>query len=461
MTNAVDGDTIDMTALTCSTITLTTGALHAYRNDLTLVGPGSKYLSISGNGASQILGHIGDGTLNVSGVTIEDGRKYGAHPRGGCIYSGGDVRLDDVVMAYCSAAARPGYTYPALGGAVYVYGDLTLDHFALIEHSSASSADTSASGGGAFVVGNVTLRQSFMLYNTAVSGSNSTNGRDAYGGGIYAFGTVTLTNASAISHNEATSEHGYAKGGGSYSKGGFYIVDGTVSDNAVTAPAYALAGGVFARDDSIIRYSTIADNYSSHNVGGVAIDVAYGLSIIESTISGNVAGNVIGGVFSAAPTTIENSTIAFNTSTHDGYGDYGYHAAAGIDVHDQPLTLQSTIIAQNTNSQYPGNPWSDLGGPNGTTVTGANNLVRHSYIPVPADTIENTDPMLLPLADNGGLTETHALSDVSPAIDAGNKYGGFSYDQRGAPYWRVVGANADIGAFEGVSSDEIFGNGFD
>jgi len=32
----------------------------------------------------------------------------------------------------------------------------------------------------------------------------------------------------------------------------------------------------------------------------------------------------------------------------------------------------------------------------------------------------NTDPMLGPLQDNGGLTFTHALSTGSPAINAGD-----------------------------------------
>ncbi len=62
-----------------------------------------------------------------------------------------------------------------------------------------------------------------------------------------------------------------------------------------------------------------------------------------------------------------------------------------------------------------------------------------------------TNPRLGPLADNGGPTETHALLDFSPAIDAGGDItcadvGGV--DQRNVP--RPQGAGCDIGAYEAV-----------
>jgi hypothetical protein len=67
------------------------------------------------------------------------------------------------------------------------------------------------------------------------------------------------------------------------------------------------------------------------------------------------------------------------------------------------------------------------------------------------------DPGLLPLASNGGPTQTHALALTSPAIDKGKRNGfGPTKDQRGSP--RPVdypfkpnaagGDGSDIGAFE-------------
>ena len=54
--------------------------------------------------------------------------------------------------------------------------------------------------------------------------------------------------------------------------------------------------------------------------------------------------------------------------------------------------------------------------------------------------------MLGALADNGGLTKTHALLTGSPAIDAGNDALAPATDQRGVV--RAAGGQSDIGAFE-------------
>jgi len=75
----------------------------------------------------------------------------------------------------------------------------------------------------------------------------------------------------------------------------------------------------------------------------------------------------------------------------------------------------------------------------------------------------NTNPLLAPLADNGGPTQTRALLAGSPAIDAG-AFSGSTSDQRGLerPIDFTGIANAsdgnDIGAFE--YQDELFKDGF-
>jgi hypothetical protein len=54
------------------------------------------------------------------------------------------------------------------------------------------------------------------------------------------------------------------------------------------------------------------------------------------------------------------------------------------------------------------------------------------------------------------------LSLSSPAVDHGNNTASLAYDQRGIGFARVVGASADIGAFERqVGDDEIFYGGFE
>ena len=68
------------------------------------------------------------------------------------------------------------------------------------------------------------------------------------------------------------------------------------------------------------------------------------------------------------------------------------------------------------------------------------------------------DPMLAPLAPNGGPTLTHALLPGSPAIDGGNNIDGFETDQRGRA--RTSGDAPDMGAYE-LQVDAIFASGFD
>jgi hypothetical protein len=78
------------------------------------------------------------------------------------------------------------------------------------------------------------------------------------------------------------------------------------------------------------------------------------------------------------------------------------------------------------------------------------------------------NPLLGPLADNGGPTRTHALLPASPLIDAGGTAlvpADATFDQRGAGFPRVLGRAVDIGAFEAVAPpprtrvQQVFVNG--
>jgi hypothetical protein len=71
------------------------------------------------------------------------------------------------------------------------------------------------------------------------------------------------------------------------------------------------------------------------------------------------------------------------------------------------------------------------------------------------------NPMLAPLANHGGLTRTHALLPLSPAVNAGINVFGSIYEQRGSGFLREVPSGSpDIGAYERqVNDDEIFYDG--
>jgi hypothetical protein len=151
------------------------------------------------------------------------------------------------------------------------------------------------------------------------------------------------------------------------------------------------------------------------------------VTIANSTISSNSALHHTGGIrVNSASFVLANSTIAFNYSL-EAAGTGGVYANGGI-------TLRSSIIAKNT----AGPTESDLHVTGSIDAASANNLIITSNMATPADTIK-VEPHLLPLANNGGYTQTHALRHDSPALNRGNNVFEFSNftpiscDQRGNP----------------------------
>ena len=253
------------------------------------------------------------------------------------------------------------------------------------------------------------------------------------------------------------------------------MVDSTISGNSVEATVEgqnANGGGVAAPHGVAIYGSTFSGNHAD-GIGGGAINTfpqyqlplpdaprAMGLPMINSTFTGNSA--ALGSALASnTGTFLSNSTVASNTSQKGG-------AVAifdgGTALEEYTLYLDSTIIAGNTIDGSGGHA-ADLSiGPGLTLeVIGANNLVGISdaAVALPTDTLHD-DPLLLPLADNGGPTWTMALAFGSPALDTGANPLDLVTDQRGDGYVRVSGAAADIGAYEmQLVADAIFADGFD
>jgi hypothetical protein len=204
---------------------------------------------------------------------------------------------------------------------------------------------------------------------------------------------------------------------------------------------------VYGKYTGTIDSSTLSNNYARQG-GGALYFINGTLLISDSTISNNDGG----GIVTDAQLSVINSTIAFNTQV-DADQAAGVVALAGAGT---SIVFESSIIANNISSIAN----FDLSAPNQTSIGGANNLIEFSTASIPADTI-SVDPILGPLADNGGLTLTHALLEASPAIDAGNNHGGLLSDQRGTGHARVSGSRADIGAFEVQNLGFVFANGFE
>jgi hypothetical protein len=413
---ASSGDTVDMSALTCSTITLANGAINVDVDDLVIEGPGASHLTIDAGHTSRIFRHGGAGTLQVTALTVANGSytpPTGVNG-GGCIYSAATIAMTNAVATGCSASADG----VIAGGALLAVGQIVLFGSAVTDSHVASIngyPSVAAAGGGAFAAQELIFEHSILSGNSVTTPLGT-----VYAGG--AFGGNVIAKYSTVHGNTATTVTG-----GSY---------------------YSIGGGLASNGNVFIQNSTF-DGNSADGAGGIDVRYSAGhtTTLINATISGNHANIIGGGMLAGDDITIENSTIAFNYASTNGGG--------GLLVEGNTAVLQSTIIADNSPSGMAGA--ADLDG--GATVSGANNLIKISGIPVPVDTI-TTDPQLGVLAANGGETRTHALAETSPAIDMGNDTANKPVDQRGPGFPRVVGASADIGAYE-LNPDTIFADAFD
>ncbi|MEO5561599.1 MAG: choice-of-anchor Q domain-containing protein, partial [Dokdonella sp.] len=190
-----------------------------------------------------------------------------------------------------------------------------------------------------------------------------------------------------------------------------------------------------------------------------SVSVTAPAAIFSTTVSSNEAtmDGAGGIVIWNVDTSIKDSTIAFNTSVRSPASPAD---GSGVSAYGASVDLQNTIISNNTNDTGSGPQPNDIGGNVGTTLTGTNNLIYSTTsLVVPAGTVTLTDPLLRPLANNGGLTYTHMPNVDSYAIDHGSNSSGTTVDQRGTGFSRIWGSSADIGAVE--STDGIFRNDFE
>ena len=259
------------------------------------------------------------------------------------------------------------------------------------------------------------------------------------GVGVSTLGTLIVTD-SVITGNAA--------GGISGSHGLMTITGSAISANSTTGSG----GGIRCNfESSSVRLinSTVADNTAEQDGGGIFC--RGGVTVSNSTISGNSAGESGGGISAVTNgifLTIRNSTITGNraavTRASTGLG-------GGIRTNSlAEAKLESTIVAGNFNGHIGSTP-DDIAGP---IKTATHNLIGDAGTAGgisdggPNANKVGIDPMLGPLADNGGSTATHALLVGSPAINAGSNPLSLLTDQRGGNFGRVVGSAADIGAFE-------------
>lgn len=421
-TNAPSGDTISLTGCGAIFRNFSNLEITLAQSNITIVGNGSTVIDGRQNyGCSgyngiycpplhRIFNHTGTGTLTLKNLTV----RYG-------LYTG------QYVFNTSLTATR--------GGCVFSNGDLHLDHVSVNHCTLSNAGSTVVRGGGVYARGGMEI-----FYST-ISGGSLTAGSGAT-----------------------------ALGGGASASNEFNVRYSTVSNNTIVAPTTALgAGGGLGCIPCTLTLvaSTVARN-TAPEAGGIFIQASASGSVIvaNSTISNNASTQFAPGgleVRKSPSLNISNSTIASNTA-NSTFGPAGLYIWA---YSGNSISLQSSIVSQNMR----GSSEVDVGAISSATynVSGSNNLVRVIGSHLAFSTTPSTAcPLLGPLRNNGGLTQTRALLSGSPAIDAGSYIADnpspgngntFQFDQRGSPYNRV-NTTVDIGAYE-VQPGVVFNAGFD
>ena len=394
-------------ALNSGTIVLVDSRLSIL-DDLSITGPGAALLEVTPSSEGGFFIEY-DTAVLIQGLNISDG--YAPGEEGAGIYNRGDLTLSNAILSNNRAGAR---AIEYNGGALYndSPGTVTISNSQFTGNSAADN------GGAIYNDGTMTISGSSFSGNMA--------GGD--GGAIFNSGAMTIS-GSTISGGSAGSE-----GGGICASAPLTIINSTVSGNTAV-----LGGGIVAEDELTLRNSTVSGNTATSIGGGIAF-AGTPVLISGSTISENSAPTGAG-IYAESPGSVSNSTITANTSTSgDGIG-------IRITVSGS-LTLVSTIVS--------GHAGADI---DGTLASGSTNNVIEDTATAGGLTngvngnLVGVDPLLGPLANNGGPTRTHRLLAASPAINTGANPEALTTDQRG--FQRVRGTAIDIGAVEFIGGPSI------
>ncbi|MGH2925737.1 MAG: choice-of-anchor Q domain-containing protein [Solirubrobacterales bacterium] len=290
---------------------------------------------------------------------------------------------------------------------------------------------------------------------------------DTAGGGILNDGTLILSR-SQVTKNETLGNAQCTCGGGISVYGTAKLHRVEVIDNR----ADNIGGGVaWLGGTLVVEKSTIAANTSGYVGGGFYLGANSGhntAAISDSTISANTelgAGTNAGGGgitvsdFVSSKLTATNVTIAQNRA---------YGSGGGVYVYAGSIALSYATVARNI-ADFGGGAGGNGGGLGGGGVNATNSIVALNHDRNTTNTMDDCflagaqssvvgrdtgctgspqnrvthHPDLGPLADNGGPTETIALSKDSPAVDHATKPAP-KRDQRG----RERDDHPDIGAYE-------------
>ncbi|HWN93770.1 MAG TPA: choice-of-anchor Q domain-containing protein [Methylomirabilota bacterium] len=314
--------------------------------------------------------------------------------------------------------------------------------------------------GGAIVLDNATLRATNCAFinNRTVGGPGTYHpdggGKDAKGGAIAAVNSTVQIVGCFFSGNNVEGGYGVSRGpfhfppdgrslgGAIWALGGSLSISGSLfhSNTAwkgfapfFSTSALCAGGALYVQSNAVeISSSVFYDNAAFWNGGAIYSSGLFGMT--NSTFAGNWSqseGTAV--LLTNGVSSISHCTIASNSFPNPTIG-----ASVGPALANRSGTLSifGSILAGNAAGNSVG------------VITDLGHNLSSDATPVwtSGTGLNNTDPLLGPLSDNGGFTFTFPLLPGSPAIDAANPLTAPTADQRGVS--RPQGPAPDIGSFE-------------
>ena len=284
----------------------------------------------------------------------------------------------------------------------------------------AGGTATNGDGGAINNAGSLTLQACTLTDNTATSNMGPYYG---LGGAIYNTGTLITSYTNTFSDNSALSGGAIANGPrgiASLENDVYSSIPATSNSPAIPGNSATQDGGAIYNAGNMTVYGCTLSGNKAEFGGGLFNDGGT-VTLFTATLAGNTAAGSSagsgqgGGLDNNGAMTLCFTTVSTNSANQGG----------GI-CNSNSLTLVNSIVAANTLT-YPTDPDPDFSGNvvadsaynligDGTGLSGISNGVNGNQVGSSSAPI---NPLLAPLGNYGGLTETMPVQSGSPAIGAG------------------------------------------